>query len=1111
MPKPRYIQCPACAERIRAEAKICRFCGAALTDGPLPDFVPEYDRELDQQLNASVEEQFSIMGLQLSKGQRHRILDFLKHSGEEYRLASSMFVDICRFTRICERLKGEQIKDLLDVFYLIFTQVVDFYNGTIVQIAGDGGVAFFGAPVAADRDAEAAVRAAVELRDRVQALPAIHGVRFNVAIGIATGEVLSSIVWNQTPPIYKVYGSSVNLAARIEGVTPPGRIRIDPETHELLRGTFSTRKLPPRKFKNIREPVTTFEIQELRKTLPPRRDYSIPWVGRTRELDLLENLWSRFMMRPRDSPRESTCMGVVLSGEAGIGKTRLMLEFARKRQREAHVLRIDSEPFSAKVPLGFWRRVLEDLLGIKAKQSRESVREQLRRSLDALEFPKEKRATLQAVLGLPEGLKAGEGLSPRSLIRLLRSDLETLLTRASVEKPILVLADDLHWADPSSLRVLNDILRSAAPGNIFYLLAHRSHEEREPDFPSWLPRLPLGPLSDEDQKSMYNLLTDVREFYPEVRSVLLERSEGNPFYLVELIQTLQKNFAQLPAIKRKRLLPTTVREWLPSSLKELVQARIDQLDHQRKLVLQCGSVLGRRFAVQILEFYDFIREGLLAKLYSLKALEFLDDELTPEGLDYLFRHHLTHEVSYSSLPERQRHEFHRIIGERIEEKFAPDLEDFYPLLAYHFSRSGLEDRAVDYLYKAGYRAARLGAVEEAFENLGEALLRVRRLSPTVTRKRKELDISIELTRLHRLTGDAEAARTICKRALKLATTVRAARETARLQTELGLLELLASRPAEARHHLKEAMARARRLGRDSLVGMIFNGLGICEFESGNLKRAGELFGRTASLGLERSKPRLAADAANNLAMVAWKQADLQVALRRFRSARRLFERAHDRFGTAGTLMNIGIMEESLGRFAASEAHYRESLELARDIRFPQVIAAALANLASLALLQERFRDAQEFAAQSATIADSLGDQRAAAIALENLALAAMGMGAWRDARSHLRKARAIATRVRDKERLLSIDLSELEEMLLRGRIRKAMNRMGSLRPVVRRHAFPNEMLRFLRLQAWGYAKAGDTKRAHHAREEASRQARKQSNRAEEKRIRRLPDPGASGR
>jgi tetratricopeptide (TPR) repeat protein len=546
---------------------------------------------------------------------------------------------------------------------------------------------------------------------------------------------------------------------------------------------------------------------------------------------------------------------------------------------------------------------------------------------------------------------------------------------------------------------------------------------------------------------------------------------------------------------------------LPSSLKELIQARIDQPDRQRKLVLQCGSVLGRRFAVQILEFYEFIREGLLAKLYSLKALEFLDDELTPEGLDYLFRHHLTHEVSYSSLPERQRIEFHRIVGERIEDRFAPRLEEFYPLLAYHFSRSGLEDRAVDYLYKAGYRAARLGAVEEAFENLGDALLRVRRLSPTVARQRKELDVSIELTRLHRLTGDTEVARTICRKALKLATAVRAARETARLRTELGLLEILAGRPAEARHHLKEAMRRARRLGRDSLIGMIYNGLGICEFDAGNLRKAGALFGRTASLELERSKPRLAADAANNLAMVAWKQGDVQLALRRFRSARRLFERAHDRFGTAGTLMNIGIMEESMGRLSPSETHYREGLTQARDIHFPRLETAALANLASLALVQERFRDAQEFAAQSATVADSIGDSRAAAIALENLALAEMGLKAWREVRKHLQNARKLARRIRDKDRLLSLDLSELEEMLFKGKSSKVvLERMGSLKLALRCRSFPNERLRFLRLKAWALASAGKMQEAQRVQTEALHRARDQNNWAEVKRIRNLRIP-----
>ena len=1104
MPRKGYKECPACAEWVRAKAKICRFCGAVLIKESLPLFLPKKKSDLSAKLSQGVERKFAEMGVDLSDQQRRRVVDFLLRSEDEYRAASVLFADITEYTRLCQKLKPEYVKEMIDVYYKFFVQTVEFYNGFVVKFAGDGGMAVFGAPLAYERDAESAVRAALDIRQRIRALPSIQGIKVRISAGIATGEILSSIIHTKIPPHYDVFGPAVNLASRVQEAARSDTVLTDPETCGLVKKVFEFKKIPPRQFKNVDKPIATYVIVGEKKALPSRRDFSIPFVGRQKEKKKLFTIWKEFIKGlKQDQIKGKRVNGAVLVGEAGIGKTRLALEFAHQCPESPRLIHVEGAPYEAKVPWGLWRSVLTSLWRGRSNDPPEKIRPQLESALQKLGFKAEDQATLKLLFGLPEAVESLSSLSPSLLQKLIRADLCLLLELLARTSPLLLILDDLQWVDPTSLELLNTLVVDHIPQRVFFLLLHRSEFKLQQSGLREFKRIRLEGLDEESRNALFNFLTDVQELLPSVRAFLVKQGEGNPFYLIELIHSIKAKIEEEKGDLPEQLLLKKLGSWVPSSLKEMLQARIDSLDKSHKMVLQCGSILGRRFTLQIIELFDHIRDGLLSQLYSLKTLEFLDDLTLPEGLEFLFHHHMTREVAYWSLLERQRMQFHKTIAHRIEEKFSERLSELYPLLAYHYSRSDDNALAIHYLRLAGDHASSVAAITEALDHYDEALKRLRMQKPSRDNLCQMAVILSSKGRLHRIAGEQKLAMDSFHTAMNFTRNFKLKRELTVLRIEIGLTYLQTSHYEKAQKELSTALRSARHQRDRGLLGMALNGLGICAWGHGDFAKARSYFKRTADLKLERSKPSLAADVSNNLALLEWKGGRLQEASKAFKKALRLRDKAGDRFGQALTLMNLGIAEENLGYYARAEKNYREALKIAERIHFAQVMTAVHANLGNLCLVQERNVEALEHSAKALEIAEQIKDRRSAAIALENMALSHLALKQFEESHKCVRKARKLAREINDRERLLSLDLAEIELLLAEDKITRVRPRLLRAQEALEKGGFEAERPRLLRLSAWAHQKAGRLPKAGKVTAQAIKEARRQNNRTEEDRAAKL--------
>ncbi|MCX7048806.1 MAG: tetratricopeptide repeat protein [Candidatus Sumerlaeota bacterium] len=1137
-----YKTCPVCAEEIREGAKMCRFCFTNLTGEPAPPTVPPEQRRFYREqtpatersfvdaLQALVDSRFSSAGVEISLRQRQRLAAFLERSDEGHREASVIFIDIMGYMSLFEKLEAEVIKrEILNPFYEICSQVVDFYNGFVIKFTGDACHAVFGAPVAYDRDAESAVRACLDIRRRVRAFPLIHGARIQIRAGVETGEILSSVITAPGMLTYDVFGASVNLSARIETACAPDTIRIGPATHELVKGVFELRKMRPRKFKNVLGRIVTYEVLDVKEAKVMRRDFTVPFVGRRKELDQLGELWNRFVdgqdrQSPGSPPPAATVAnGAIFVGEPGIGKTRLAMEFCESVRDKARTLFIEGAPYGAKIPWGLWRSLLDQICGRAANDSPDAARGKLERAFLALGFEPGDQVVFKALSGFQEAVHLLAALPPARVRQMIIAQIRDLLERLSAERLLILMLDDVQWADAASLQALDALVggpdESAKPARgVFFLIAHRTGFSLKTPGLRAFERIMVGDLDDASRQALLNSLLNAREIMPEIRDRLLEHAEGNPFYMQELMRLLNRKLddaakasaaAEAPGATGResvssRELARQIESWTPPTLKEMLQSRIDMLDLRRKLVLQCGAVVGRRFALQIIELIELIREGLLEHLYSLVSLEFLeDDTVPPEGLEFLFRHHLTREVAYRSLLDHQRREFHLIVAQQIEEKYADRLDDLAALLAYHFASSDAHDRAARYLKRAGDQASSLGAVDDAVQYYDDALAKTLHLKPTRDNLRLRATILSAKGKILRRSGDQTRAMECFNAALEVALPLKRKLDLVRLRADVGLTWLQTSHYREAEKELAAAAAMSRGLKDRRLLGMVANGQGSCAWGRGDFKQAVRFFQRLRDLRLEKLQPNLAADALNGLALLEWKAGRLGQALDLFKETLRLRHKAADKFLIAQTLMNQGIIEENLGRLEVAEKHYLESLKLAEQVRFTVVIGAAHGNLANLRLVQERGAEALDHAARSLEIAERIGDRRSAAIALENLALAHILLRQFADARRCLEEGRKAARQIGDAERQFSLDLTDIELRLAEGKTRRIGAALETARKTLQKHGYRFELPRLLRLKALACQMAGHSAEALETAREAIAEARLQQNRNEEARAEKL--------
>jgi len=657
-----------------------------------------------------------------------------------------MFADVANFTGLSEKLDPEEVHEIMDGAFKILMDEIHKYEGTINQFTGDGVMALFGAPVAHEDHAQRACYAALSIQKALgeygDKIEKDTGVEFKMRVGLNSGPVIVGAIGDDLRMDYTAVGDTTNLGSRMESMAGPGRILVSGNTHRLARDFFKFESLGKIEVKGKKEPQEAFELIKASK-VATRIGASVAkgltrFVGRKNAMATLLDAF--------DKMKSGSGQVVGLLGEAGVGKSRLLLEMRNMlpqgeyRYLEGRCLQYGGSMAYLPV-LDILRSYFDIKEGDREFLIKKKMEEQI---LDLDAKLKGVIPPFQSLLSLKVDDQDFSRLEPKEKREKTFEALRDLLIRVSQEKPLVLAVEDLHWMDKTSEEFLGYLTGWLANTPIMLLLLYRPEYNHPWGSKSYYTKIGLDQLGTQSSSELVKAILEEGEVAPELRQLILNRAAGNPLFMEEFTHTLLEN-GSIERKDDKYVLSGKASDiQVPDTIQGIISARMDRLEDNLKRTMQVASVIGRDFAFRILQTITGMREELKSYLLNLQGLEFIyEKNLFPE-LEYIFKHALTQEVAYNSLLHKRRKEIHEKIGKALEELYPDRLEEFYEMLGYHYSRSDNFGKACHYLKLSGKKAEGKYCSWEAIRFYKEAIDILNKQPEEEEKKREKLEV-IHLT------------------------------------------------------------------------------------------------------------------------------------------------------------------------------------------------------------------------------------------------------------------------------------------------------------------------------------------------------------------------------
>jgi len=625
----------------------------------------------------------------------------------ERKQVTVLFADLKGSMELLATRDPEEARKILDPVLDRMIEAVHRYEGMVNQVMGDGIMALFGAPLAHEDHAVRACFAALRMQDAIKGyadgVSRSHGVNVQIRVGLNSGEVVVRAIGSDLHLDYTAVGQTTHLAARMEQSANPGSILLTASTMNLVEGYVDVRALGPVPIKGVAHPIEGFEVlgagPARTRFQAAARQGLTRFVGRGDEMAALEAGLRRAL------EGHGVAMGVV--GAAGVGKTRLCHEFIEQcRSRRLPVVEAHCLSHARSVPLGVLRDLLLGALGVDQHEPPELIRAKIAERLVALDPSLVDALPLvHDLLDVSEASSPEPARDPIEHERVIADFLRRLLRARGAAGPFVVYLDDAHWIDPQSERLLVELADVASTTRAFLLLNFR------PDFhTTWMGRsyyqqLSVAPLGREAMREMLSGLLGEDPSVGELAALIRERTQGNPFFIEEIVHALASSGAMIGARGAYRWTRASAELEVPATVQSLLAARVDGLAEGDKLVLRAAAVIGKRFSERVLRRIVGLPTGEVDRsLATLEREEFLHGGAQSE---YVFRHPLTQEVAYGSQLLEQRVALHAAVAQALEEVFADRLGERAALIAHHWEQARRPGQATRWRRLAALRVARI--------------------------------------------------------------------------------------------------------------------------------------------------------------------------------------------------------------------------------------------------------------------------------------------------------------------------------------------------------------------------------------------------------------------
>jgi adenylate cyclase len=921
----------------------------------------------------------------------------------EFRPCVALFI---RFTGI--DYDGDDAGRQLDIFIQQTQQLAAQYDGALLHlIIGDKGSYLylnFGALSVHEDEAQRAAKTALALRQMAQTHPWLDPLQ----IGLAQGVMWTGSYGAATRRTYSAFGADVNLAARLMQTAAAGEILVSDRLQQQLAHSFTIGPEQKVTLKGNSKPAFVFTLRDQPQSRFVRLQephYALPMIGRTAELRLITEKLHL------GQSGHGQLIGLV--AEAGLGKSRLVAEAIRSAQEAGFISYGGAcQSYALNTPYHPWKSIWQAFFGLDPDDPLPAKVGQLKEVVRTYAPSRRQALPLLSVLlniHIPDN-DFTRTLEPKTRQSALHALLEDCLKAAAQKRPLLLIVEDSHWLDALSHDLLVQLAQALSHFPVCFLLAYRPPKGTSPAASRLesLPHFTKIQLHELDEIEGTQLIeAKLAQLYPSrseplpiaLVETLMARSQGNPFYLEELLNYLRDRGLDPDALPQIEL---------PDSLHTLILSRIDQLHEQEKNILRVASVIGRLFpAAWLTGYYPELGDFPQVKA-SLEQLHNLDitplDSPEPE-LAYLFKHIVTHEVAYENLPFATRAQLHERLARYLEKAYAasPPLE----ALAFHYGRSDNTTKKRDYFRKAGDAARQTFANQAALDYFS-------RLYPLLDNLPEQIELLLDQGAVEELIGEYTNAETSYRSALALAEDCADRLAIARCQLELGELLRMRGEYAAAEDYLQQARTGFALLDHKANLAHTCLTMGIVMVLQGQRDDGQQEMEDGLKLAQEAGETKIAAMALNSLGNVAIMRSDYEAAQSLYEQSLAIGQAMGDKRQIAHARNNLGILAYRRHDYAAAQAFYQQSLTLCLEMGDKAGMANAFVNLGNLAFAQGKYPAAQLAHEQSLALCQEMGNKAGITAALGNLGRVAQEQGDYATAQTLYEERLVLSREIKNK-------------------------------------------------------------------------------------------------